>query len=145
MKKILVPIDFSDATIKVVNESKKFAKSFGGEIRLLHVAAPEPSFVGNDVGPKVIREQKAKKLREEHRKIQEIGKELENEGIKTTPLMVQGVTVDEIINEAEKFNADVIIMGSHGPSAVYNILMGSVIEGVIRKTDIPILLVPVKE
>ncbi|RJP57386.1 MAG: universal stress protein [Ignavibacteriales bacterium] len=144
MRRILVPIDFSDATKKIIEQAIKYAKSLGGEIRLLHVAAPEPEFIGDEVGPKVLRDQKAKRLRDQHKKIQKLAGNIEKEGIKTTPLLVQGVTVDEIIKESKKFNASIIIMGSHGHGAMYNLLMGSVIEGVIRTSKIPVLVIPVK-
>lgn len=52
--------------------------------------------------------------------------------------------MDEIIKESKKFKASIIIMGSHGHGAMYNLLMGSVIEGVIRESNVPVMIVPVK-
>ncbi|NOR45584.1 MAG: universal stress protein, partial [Candidatus Delongbacteria bacterium] len=52
MKNILAPIDFSDVSEKVIFEAAEFAKAFSCKLWLLHVAAPEPDFVGYTVGPK---------------------------------------------------------------------------------------------
>lgn len=144
MIKLLVPIDFSDATPLIIKQAVKLAKSLEGEIRLIHIVAPEPDFIGDDVGPKVLRDQKAQRIRELHKKIQDLADKISEENIKVTPLLIQGVTVDEIIKESKKFNADIILMGSHGHGAMYNLLMGSVIEGVIKESGIPVLIVPVK-
>lgn len=144
MKKLLAAIDFSDATPLVVDQAVKFARSSNAELVLIHIAPPEPDFIGNDVGPQVIRDQKAEKFRNEHKEIQKIAKEIEQQGIKVTPLLIQGVTVEEIIKKSKKINADLIIIGSHGHGAVHNLLMGSVVEGVIRESKIPVLVVPVK-
>lgn len=144
MKKLLVPIDFSDATPLIIKQAVKLAKSLDGEIRLIHVVAPEPDFIGDDVGPKVLRDQKAQRIRKYHKQIQELADQISKEKIKVTPLLIQGVTVDEIIKESKKFKASIIIMGSHGHGAMYNLLMGSVIEGVIRESNVPVMIVPVK-
>ena len=145
MKKLLVPIDFSDATPLVIEQAVKLAKSLKGEIRLIHIAAPEPDFIGDNVGPKVLRDQKAQRIREQHKKIQKLAETILQEGIKVTPLLIQGATIDEIIKESKKYNADLILMGSHGHGAMYNLLMGSVVEGVLMESHIPVLLVPVKK
>jgi len=142
MKKLLVPIDFSDVTHLVIRQARDLAKSLNGKIRLIHVAAPEPAFVGDDVGPQVIRNQKASKFREEHRQIQKLSEDLNKDGIETTSLLIQGMTVEEIIKESKRFGADLIVIGSHGHGAMYNLLMGSVVEGVIKKSKKPVLIVP---
>lgn len=144
MKNILVAVDFSSVTPLVLKEAKKLANSTGGRIRLIHVAPPEPDFVGDDVGPQILRDQKAKEFREAHKKIQKLADEIKEDNIEVTPLLIQGVTVDEIINESNKMNADIIVIGSHGHGAMYNLLMGSVVEGVIRESKTPVLVVPAK-
>ncbi len=90
-----------------------------------------------------MRDQKAQRIRKYHKQIQELADQISKEKIKVTPLLIQGVTVDEIIKESKKFKANIIIMGSHGHGAMYNLLMGSVIEGVIRESNVPVMIVPV--
>ncbi len=49
MKNILVGIDFHKETQVLISESAKLAKAFGAKVWLIHVAPPEPDFVGYDV------------------------------------------------------------------------------------------------
>jgi nucleotide-binding universal stress UspA family protein len=66
----------------------------------------------------------------------------DKEGILSTTMIKSGHPVEEIVKTAEKLNADLIIMGSHGQSALAAATLGSVTYGVIHKdTHIPILLV----
>lgn len=62
MKRILLPIDFSDTTSKIVNLGVEIAKKFNSEIILVHVESPEPDFVGYEPGPQVQRDSVAKKI-----------------------------------------------------------------------------------
>lgn len=139
---IIVPIDFSDVTERVLREASIAALARGAKIWLLHVAMPEPDFVGFEGGPDVVRDQVAKEFREEHRQVQGYADQLTSEGIDVTALLVQGPTVQTILEEADRHDADLIVMGSHGHGTLYQMIVGSVSEGVLRKTRCPVLLVP---
>ena len=142
MNNIVVPVDFSEQTESVLQIVTSVAKPLGAHIWLLHIAAPDPDFVGYGTGPDVVREQVAKGLREEHAKVQELGERLRGEGLEVTALAIQGPTVDTIIAEANKLQADLIILGSHGHGALFRTLMGSVSEGVLHRAPCPVLIVP---
>ena len=143
MKNILAPIDFSDITDEVIDIAGRFAMAFSAKLWIIHVAAPDPEFVGYDIGPQHEREWRADVLREEHKTIQEKVQELERNGTEEVQgLLVQGPTQMTILQEAEKVNADLIIVGSHGHGAVFKLLMGSVCEELIKKASCPILVIP---
>ncbi|MGF1541582.1 MAG: universal stress protein [Pleurocapsa sp.] len=142
MNNILAAIDFSDITPIVVDKAAEIARSFSGKLWLIHIAAPDPDFVGYSTGPQSKRDWRAKTLREEHRYIQDKALELEHSGIDVTPLLIQGATVETILQEATKLNADMIVIGSHGRGALYKALVGSVSEGIIRQASCPVLIVP---
>jgi nucleotide-binding universal stress UspA family protein len=144
LNNILAAIDFSDVTLKVVDKAAKIAGCCGGKLWLIHVAAPDPDFVGYGTGPQHERDWRAKTLREEHRYIQDTALQLEQSGINVTPLLVQGATVETILDQAHKLNADMIVIGSHGHSAWYKNLVGSVSEAIIRQAWCPVLIVPAK-
>jgi nucleotide-binding universal stress UspA family protein len=108
----------------------------------MHVAAPDPAFVGWDPGPDVVRHQRATDLRDEHRQVQEFAEKLRARGIDTQALLIQGSTVETILERAEKLDADLIVLGSHGHGALYRALLGSISEGVVRKSACPVLIVP---
>ena len=65
MKNILVCIDFHEQTKNLINKAAEIAKAFNAKLWLVHVAAPDPDFVGYDVGPQYIRDARADELKEE--------------------------------------------------------------------------------
>jgi nucleotide-binding universal stress UspA family protein len=142
MKTILVPVDFSDVTPRVLNTAIAYAKALGSKIYLLHVAAPEPDFVGYDPGPQTVRDQVAEHLREEHEKLQLLEKQIKNQDVQAEALLIQGPTIEKIVEEARRLEADLLVMGSHGHTALYDLVVGSVTEGVLHKLSRPVLVVP---
>lgn len=145
MMRLLVAIDLSDQTAAVVEVTRQTARATNGAVVLLHVAEPDPAFIGYEAGPEVVREQVAHEYREEHRQLQEHADALRAEGVDTTTLLIQGATGETIIAEAERLDAAMIIMGTHGRSAMFDLAIGSVSHAVIRRTKIPVLLVPLRE
>jgi nucleotide-binding universal stress UspA family protein len=142
MKTILVPIDFSAVTGAVVEQAAALAAAFGSALWLLHVAAPEPEFVGYEPGPQGVRDTVAHELRDTHRRVQEQADALRGRGIDATALQVQGATVETILAEAARLHADLIVVGSHGHGALHRALLGSVSEGVLHRATCPLLILP---
>jgi nucleotide-binding universal stress UspA family protein len=142
MKNILVPVDFSKITDPVIAAARGFAQAFSAKLWLVHVAAPDPDFVGYEVGPQSVRDQRATHLRDEHRRLQEEAARLRDDGIDAAALLIQGPTVEKILSEARRIEADLIVMGSHGHGAVYRTLLGGVSENVLRRAECPITIVP---
>jgi len=141
MKNILVALDFSNVTDPLIETACKLAQAFDSDVHLIHVANPEPEFVGYDPGPEMVRMNVAHEFREEHRQIQELEKRFPNPE-RVNALLIQGMTVEKILQEQERLSTDLIIMGSHGHNAIYRLLVGSVTEGVMRKAACPVLVVP---
>jgi len=139
---LLVAVDLSSASEKIYTQAAELAKAFSAKLWLLHVAEPEPDFLGFKAGPISVREDQAEQYHKEHRELQGIADTIRASGIDATALLVQGPTVEMILKEASSLNADMIILGSHGMGAVYRALVGSVSEGVLRKATCPVLIVP---
>jgi len=144
-RKILVPVDFSDITDKVLDEARALAKRFGAKTWLVHVAAPEPDFIGYEVGPAYIRDSIARDLREQHQRLQAFQDTFTAEGLEATSMLVPGIPVRKIVSEAERLEPDLIVIGSHGHGALYHLLMGSVAESVVKHATCPVLIVPAKQ
>ena len=143
--KILVAVDLSAATPRIVQVTERIARGMSGEAWLLHVAEPEPDLVGFDAGPEVVRDQIAKEFRDEHKQIQQHADTLREAGIEATALLVRGPIVDTVLDQAKRLEADLIIVGSHGFGALYDLLVGSESRGILKKTEIPVLVVPIKD
>ena len=145
MKNILVTIDFDKSDQLLIDKAFQLADAFGSKIWIVHIAAPDPDFVGYEVGPQYIRDSRATDLRAEHRQIQEYVTMLNKKGINAEGLLVKGATIKMVIEEAKKLNADLIITGHHEHSFVYNALVGSFSAEIIKKSTIPILIVPLEK
>jgi len=148
MKSILVPIDCSAASTRIVDLARQVAKAFAAEIHLIHVReispAPPAAPMGYGVSGMPIIEPGAQTLPEKSHKAElaEWQKEIEQAGVKAALHEPTGTVVDEILKQADAVNADFIVMGSHGHGAMYNLLVGSVTEGVLKRSTRPLLLVP---
>ncbi len=142
MKNILVPIDLKVDTSKVLDYAIELAQSGNMKLWLLHVAAPNPDFVGYEAGPQYIRDARANILREEHGKLQEMVARLATAGIEAQPLLVMGATVETILGEAQRLNADLIVMGTHGRRGLSKAFIGSTCDEVLRANRFPVLVVP---
>lgn len=140
--KILAGIDFTKVSEQVVLKAAEYAAAFNAKLWLVHVAAPEPDFVGYDVGPKVIRHQRAGVLRQEHKLLQQYADECTAKGVHCIPLLVQGSTLDTLLEVLNKLNVDLIVIGSHNSSSLYDFVVGSIKNELFHKAKTPILLVP---
>lgn len=142
MKTILVPVDFSKATEPALKVAEQMARAFSAELVLLHVATPEPEFIGYEPGPVSVRQAVAHQLSAEHKQLHALKEKL---GALPVPVVVhvaQGYIAEKILTEAGRISADLIVMGSHGHGGLHHLLMGSVAEAVLRKATCPVLLTP---
>src|SRR5258708_12250397 len=68
--------------------------------------------------------------------------EIAQDGIKVSLHEPTGTVAEEILNQADKLNADLIVMGTHGHGAMYNLLIVSATKGGLKPSTRPVLLVP---
>jgi len=145
VKRILVPVDFSAISERVCRVAAEAAKARGTKIWLIHVAEPEPEFVGYEPGPDVVRHQVASELRNEHRQLQELADRTAALGVEVTPLLIQGSTVETILEQADHHAVELIVMATHGRSGVGAVWAGSVAARVIGHSTRPVLLVRIPD
>ncbi len=142
--RLLVPLDLSSATDRVLDSTRAVARDTGAAVWLLHVAEPDPAFVGYEAGSDGVREQIAHEYREEHRRLQEHAQHLRDAGLEATALLIRGPTAETILREARRLEVDLIVMATHGRSAMFDLLVGSVSHAVLRDSRIPVLMVPAR-
>ncbi|WP_434036779.1 universal stress protein [Formosa sp. 4Alg 33] len=142
MKSILVTIDFNEKEAPLLEQAFKMASAFKSKLWIMHIAAPEPDFVGYDVGPEEIRDARAEELRKEHRLLQKYAKDMNDRGIDTDGLLVSGATIETILQQAEKLKADLIITGHERHGFFYRAILGSTAEQLLEDSKIPLLIVP---
>lgn len=142
MRRMLVAVDGSEMSERVLAVVRDLASSTGAEVELIHVAPPDPDFVGYEVGPESVRNAVAHERREEHRDVQELARTLREGGIAAKGVLVQGPIAEAIVERAERLEADLIVVGSHRRGRVARAVLGSVSEAVVRASTRPVLVVP---
>jgi nucleotide-binding universal stress UspA family protein len=141
MKTILAPIDFSEATESVVKEAASLARALDGRVILLSVVQP-PVVLSEYAGMMDIAQITAAGERNAARQLERLEETLKNQFINVDGVQVTGGPVANIIEQAEKHQADYIVMGSHGHTAFYDLLVGSTTHGVLMRSTCPVVIVP---
>jgi nucleotide-binding universal stress UspA family protein len=139
---ILVAVDLSDASQKILHYVKTLALSLSAKVWLLYAARPELGFVGLGPDQQPVESRVAQKFHKEHKALQDEVDKLQNAGIDAKALLVQGTAVEVILHESGKLKTDLIVVGSHGHGAVYHLVVGSVSEGVLHRSSCPVLVIP---
>ncbi len=142
MKNILVTVDFHDNEQLLIDKALQLAEKFESKIWFIHIAAPDPDFVGYDVGPQYIRDNRATELRTEHKQLEVYAEMFKKKGVGADGLLVQGATIEMIMEEAKKLHIDLIIAGHQEHSFLYKAFVGSVSGQIVKKSKIPVLIVP---
>lgn len=127
---ILCPIDFSAATEALVTYGAALAAGTGGELRLLHVLEPGPAATTAPADDVELGQRLAL-----HREVALAA------GARVTTAVVQGEAAREIVEEARRHPADIIVIGAHGQTGLTRFLMGSTAETVVRTASCVTLLV----
>jgi len=141
-QKILVPIDFSDFNKTVIEHAIEHAKLVKGEIYLIHVATLDIGVIVSETGFTYLPELEETALNEEAEQMSQLKEEIESQGILCETIVKQGIPADIIVQEAKDLNADLIVIGSLGHNALYNMFIGSVASDVIKHSSVPLLVVP---
>ncbi len=138
-KKILVPVDGSDNSLKTLDYAAELASAFGSKITLFNVIAPLPSTVQRYVQVNnLVDEVKAfgrGVLEDAKQKISE----KYNLDIETD--LIYGDPANEICSKAKKEQFELIVIGSRGLNEITSIIMGSVSRRVARHAVCPVLVV----
>lgn len=143
MKNILVAIDFKESSRKLLAIAEELALKFYSKVWVVHIAAPEPEYIGYQVGPQYVRNNRAAELRSEHRIMEGYVKEMHKKHIAAQSLLIEGGTVKMIEQESERLGADLVIIGHHRHGTFYKAFVGCTDSEVVNRLKIPVLKVPV--
>ena len=142
IRRILCPIDFSDASAHAIDQAVVIAGWYKARITALHVCSPmllsvpglEMSVRGEATG-----DTETERLRKETAAHCEAAT---SAGIGLDILIDIGQPASHILERANSLPADMIVMGTHGTSGFQHLVLGSVTEKVLRKATCPVLTVP---
>lgn len=146
LQTILVPIDFSDLAVDVIQMATNLAKAFNGSIRLVHVVSPQyPYYVGLEMSTEIIQDIEAEDMHKIENDLKAMELFIQQKDIEVSSVLLEGKKVSAIIEESERIEADLIVIGSETLGLFSRTFLGSVSEGVLRKASCPVLIVQERE
>ena len=154
MKRIMIALDYDPTAKRVAEMGNLLAKTMDAEVVLLHVIldpvyysnmdySPIMGFAGHtEMIPMQLDSIEGLKEASQHF-LDKFKKHLGDESIQTE--LREGDFAEAILKAAKDLHVDVIVMGSHSKKWLENIVMGSVVEKVLRETSIPLFIIPTKK
>ena len=142
MGPILVALAFDSTDAALRTAAVTLARALGAGLHLVHVARPEPDFVGYDAGPPSARDAVAEALRDAHRRIEEGVEALTAAGLVVSGRLVRDEIGAGLLGEAERVDASWIAVGRPARGVVADALRGSTSRDLIRRAHRPVLVVP---
>ena len=139
IQKVVVPVDFTLSMDKMVDYAISVADQLQADVLFFHAVN---DFQGYDmllVHPSFVT--MAKDVEEQSReRLEALAKKYADRAGKVSADVVVGDAAEEIIKFADKENADLIIIGTHGAKGLEKILMGSTADQVVKKAPCPVLV-----
>ncbi|HEY7288590.1 MAG TPA: universal stress protein [Vicinamibacterales bacterium] len=138
---VLVPVDFSEQSMKALDCAKTLAEKFAASLHVLTVV-PDP-FVLPDPGPLFVPppEKYKEGLRQAESHLRRLLTHAEREKLHAAVAVAFGDPYREITEYVRRGSIDLIVMGTHGRGGVAHALMGSVAEKIVRSAPCPVLTV----
>jgi nucleotide-binding universal stress UspA family protein len=139
MKKIIVPIDFSEHSEYALKAAAKFAKKYDAEILALHML--EMADVMLTSTSDFVDERTVYFFKLAEKRFEDFLEKDYLKGVKLKPIVKHFKVFSEVNDVAIEHKADLIIMGSHGTSGVVDLFIGSNTERVVRNSEVPVLVI----
>lgn len=147
MKTLLVPLDFSDTTDRVLAEASEIARALEARLLLVHIVEPVATYVPVGASMDVIaaappQPAEMQDLSADEARLRSLAQPLAATGLPVECLAIVGLAVDDILDQAAKCEASYIVLGSHGHGALYHLFSGSVVNGVLKRATCPVVVIP---
>jgi len=146
MKTILAAVDFSQITQKVVDGASALAEAMQAKLVLLNVWEPIASYVPVGAAMDVITAPvpvEPPDLNLVKERLEQFASPLRSKGLSVETLVSTALPVDEILNQSKRLAASMIVLGSHGHGALFQLFSGSVVTSALHKSSIPVTVIPV--
>lgn len=156
MKKVLVAIDFMDATDVLIDKAVQLIGEEDAELVLLHVCKPLDKMMvkayierqdgkccGSIVRYDAVRDDVAHELRYERKMICDLVSRVEKDSVTARGVLIHGKLCNSIIHEVQHLDVDMVVMGSHYHSILHQLIFGSLRAKLEKKLSIPVHVIPV--
>ena len=143
-RRIIVPVDFSDPSLRALDYAIELSRPLKAELVLLHAVEPiyypavgEAYGIGFDLGN--VYQEVERAAREQ---LSRVAAKLHGRRLPIRTVLSLGTAHQVIVDCAKKMKADLIVMSTHGRAGLSHLLLGSVAERVVRTSTCPVLTVP---
>jgi nucleotide-binding universal stress UspA family protein len=145
IRKILVPIDFSEPSKNALSYAVPFAQHFGAELLLIYVVEPALYPADFSFGQVAIPDVERELRQRGNAELKELSESHIRGLVPSRVKVCTGKPFLEIIRTAREEGSDMIIIASHGHTGVEHLLFGSTAEKVVRKASCPVLVLRPEE
>jgi nucleotide-binding universal stress UspA family protein len=148
MKTLLIAVDLSDVSKPVLEKTVELAQQLSARVVVLHVAEPvatcAPVEATEDlVIPRPSPVETMEDFSVTNLRLKSLEEPLEAVGVEVETVTHAGlVVVDDIFQQAAKYHADYIILGSHGHGVLYHLFSKSMVTNSLKHAKCPIIVVP---
>jgi nucleotide-binding universal stress UspA family protein len=122
----------------------RVALATNAEVYVLHTIIPLPGVAGPEFNLVMEHQEMSERYLDERDQLNELVTQLVEADVNASALMAQGDPVKTILKQAERLDAELIVVGSHGHGMMFDALVGSVSAGILRKSTVPVLVVPTR-
>jgi nucleotide-binding universal stress UspA family protein len=142
IRHILVPIDLSDASGRIVDFARTVSGGASADVHLVHVLEEPFTATGPYEWHVADTPARRERLYERARlSLLKTAGQLREAGVRTTVEVRSGAAVEEVVKAAVDYGAELIVMGTHGRGGLHQFLTGGVAAEVIRRAPCPVLVV----
>ena len=143
MKHLIVAVDFSDLTDRLLDQAAKLAIAFDADVHVLHMFEPKMTSVGYESYAHSPDEMWKQEEIEDQARLDAIEGKLKEDGVKSvTTHLEKGETVQGMMQFAEARSADLIILGTHHHNLLDRLFARSKAELAVRNSRVPVMIVP---
>lgn len=142
VERILVAVDLGETTEATCAAAVELARAYGAEVIFFHVYDVSGFEELQREAPSLYLDQVLDNLRMQVRS--RVGRLEEVPARFRVEVVPDGPVVQAILDAAERYGADLLVMGTHGRTGLERMLLGSVAEGVLRRAKIPVVVVPAR-
>lgn len=142
--KLLAAVDLSKASSYIIEAVHRVAMATDAEVHVLFAEPPLPSALGPAISPAPEPRALAEGQQVQEETLDRLVEQLTEAGVNATALFRHGIPAKVVLEEAERLDVELIVLGSHGHGLLFDAIVGSVSAEVLRKSPVPVLVVPVR-
>ena len=144
-KTILFATDFSEGSDFAFESALSLARKFDSKLLIVHIIN-EPVDLRGFYVPHISFDKLEEEIEQGAEKLMEkFCRTYLQDYSNYETFVLPGIPYDEIIKNAVQFNADLIVLGTHGRTGLDHVLFGSTAEKVVRKSPVPVMTIRIKE